>query len=319
MLDPKQPQAEVAPGYDDNKYVFSGSLEGLSAKEQKIPDLPVVAIAENEVTLNVVPRGATAQQPKTDLRADDWQRWNDYGIGLLLQGDLKGAEAAFEKVTEIDPKNPDGWVNIGRAAVQEGDMDRARGVLQKAIALKPVLARAHYFYARVLRSDGNYDGTAAELSKVLAQYPRDRVVLNDYGRVLFLQRKYADAVKVLNSVMAIDPEDLQAHYNLMLCYKGLGDEKQAHDHEVRYLRFKADEAAQTITGPYRQAHPEDNNERQAIHEHASVPLPAPKHAARLTGEDARRSTNHVGTDALARSVERSSTYQPISTATRGAK
>ena len=319
MLDPKQPQAEVAPGYDDNKYVFSGSLEGLSAKEQKIPDLPVVAIAENEVTLNVVPRGATAQQPKTDLRADDWQRWNDYGIGLLLQGDLKGAEAAFEKVTEIDPKNPDGWVNIGRAAVQEGDMDRARGVLQKAIALKPVLARAHYFYARVLRSDGNYDGTAAELSKVLAQYPRDRVVLNDYGRVLFLQRKYADAVKVLNSVMAIDPEDLQAHYNLMLCYKGLGDEKQAHDHEVRYLRFKADEAAQTITGPYRQAHPEDNNERQAIHEHVSVPLPAPKHAARLTGEDARRSTNHVGTDALARSVERSSTYQPISTATRGAK
>ena len=33
------------------------------------------------------------------------------------------------------------------------------------------------------------------------------------------------------------------------------------------IRFKADEAAQTITGPYRQLHPEDNNERQAIHEH----------------------------------------------------
>ena len=26
--------------------------------------------------------------------------------------------------------------------------------------------------------------------------------------------------------------------------------------------------------PYRQLHPEDNNERQAIHEHVSVPLPA---------------------------------------------
>ena len=112
------------------------------------------------------------------------------------------------------------------------------------------------------------------LRKVLAQYPRDRVALNDLGRILFLQRKYADAVKTLNQVLAIDPEDLQAHYNLMLCYSGLGDEKQAHDHEVRYLRFKADESAQTITGPYRQLHPEDNNERQAIHEHVSVPLPA---------------------------------------------
>jgi hypothetical protein len=81
-------------------------------------------------------------------------------------------------------------------------------------------------------------------------------------------------VNVLQSVLAVDPEDLQAHYDLMLCYKGLGDEKQAHEHEVRYLRFKADEASQAITGPYRQLNPEDNNERQAIHEHVSVPLPS---------------------------------------------
>lgn len=274
VADATKPASELAPGYDDNKYVFTAPLKGISAKEEKIPDLPVVAIAENQVTLSVAGHNAPAQQPKTDLRAEDWQRWNDYGIGLLLQGDLKGAEAAFQKVTEIDSKNADGWVNIGRAAVQEGDMDRARTVLEKAISLSPNLARAHYFYSRVLRSDGNYDGTAAELHKVLDQYPRDRVVLNDLGRVLFLQRKYADAVPVLDKVLQIDPEDLQAHYNLMLCYSGLGDQKRAHDHQVRYLRFKADESAQTITGPYRQAHPEDNNERQAIHEHVSVPLPA---------------------------------------------
>jgi len=275
---------DQAPGYDDRKYVFTGSLAGISAKEEKIPDLPIVAIAENEVTLTVAPHNAPALQPKTEVRAEDWQRWNDYGIGLLLQGDLKGAEAAFQKVTEADPKNPDGWVNIGRAAVQEGDMDRARTVLQKAIELKPDLARAHYFYARVLRSDGNYDGAGEQLHLVLQQYPRDRVVLNDLGRVQFLQKKYANAVQTLNQVLAIDPEDLQAHYNLMLCYRGLGDEKQAEDHQARYLRFKADESAQTITGPYRQAHPEDNNERQAIHEHVSVPLPA-----------LRASTNHIRT------------------------
>ena len=39
------------------------------------------------------------------------------------------------------------------------------------------------------------------------------------------------------------------------------------------MRFKADESSQAITGPYRQLHPEDNNERQAMHEHVSVPLP----------------------------------------------
>jgi hypothetical protein len=39
-----------------------------------------------------------------------------------------------------------------------------------------------------------------------------------------------------------------------------------------YLRFKADESAQFITGPVRLRHPEANNERQPIHEHVSVPL-----------------------------------------------
>ena len=126
----------------------------------------------------------------------------------------------------------------------------------------------------MLRSDGNYDGAAARLRIVLSQYPRDRVALNDLGRILFLQRKYQEAVKTLQSVLAIDPEDLQAHYNLMLCYNGLGNEKLAKEHESRYLRFKADESSQAITGPYRQLHPEDNNERQAVHEHVSVPLPA---------------------------------------------
>jgi hypothetical protein len=88
-----------------------------------------------------------------------------------------------------------------------------------------------------------------------------------------LERKYPEAVKTLQQVLAVDPEDLQAHYNLMLCYNGLGDEKMSKEHQARYLRFKVDEASQAITGPYRQLNPEDNNERQSIHEHTSAPLP----------------------------------------------
>ena len=262
----------------------------MSATLQQIPQLPSVVMSQNEATLTVV-SGGPRPGPRTVLDRGDWTRWNDYGIGLLLQGDLKGAAAAFGKITEMDPSNPDGWVNLGRVAVQEGDMARARQVLEQALKLSPKLARAHFFYAKVLRNEGKYDEAEQHLRTVLEQYPRDRVAVNDLGRILFLRRQYAAAVDVLRQVLQIDPEDLQAHYNLMLCYQGLGNSGEAELERKLYLRFKADEASQVITGPYRQLHPEDNNERQAIHEHVSAPLSAP--ARRLAAQRKRADSKGV--------------------------
>ncbi len=265
-------RTKTTPDYDDRKWAFNGDTSNVSGNLKTTPDLPITTIAEDTKTLRVLSRNAPAPQPKTITTKEDWTRWNDYGIGLFLQGDLKAAAAAFEKITEADPQNPDGWTNIGRVLVQEGDTAGARKVLEKALAIDPRLGRTNFFYARALKEDGDYDGAMIHLRTVLAQFPRDRVVRNELGRVLFLQKRYADAVKEFEQTLAIDPEDLQAHYNLMLCYNGLGDDAKANEHKTRYLRFKADESAQAITGPYRQAHAEDNNERQAIHEHVSVAL-----------------------------------------------
>src|SRR6266576_1969788 len=264
----------TTPDYDDRKWAFNGDTSTVSGNVKAIPDLPIITIAEDTKTLRVLARNAAAPQPKTTATIEDWTRWNDYGIGLFLQGDLKAAAAAFEKITEADPQNPDGWTNIGRALLQEGDTAGARKVLEKSLAISPQLGRTNYFYARALKEDGDYDGAITHLRTVLAQFPRDRVVRNELGRVLFLQKRYADAVKEFEQTLSIDPEDLQAHYNLMLCYNGLGNDAKANEHKTRYLRFKADESAQAITGPYRQIHPDDNNERQAIHEHVSVALTA---------------------------------------------
>ena len=56
----------------------------------------------------------------------------------------------------------------------------------------------------------------------------------------------------------------------MLCNTGLGRSDLASEYQKRYLRFKADESAQTLTGPYLRTHFEDNTERQPIHEHISA-------------------------------------------------
>src|SRR5215467_14286288 len=267
---PRSSDSTTTPDYDDRHFAFTGDTSTVSGNIKAIPDLPITVLAEDKKTLRVLPRKAPAPGPKTISVKEDWTRWNDYGIGLFLQGDLKAASAAFEKITEVDAQNPDGWTNIGRVLLQEGDTTGARKVLEKSLAIDAKLARTNFFYAKVLREDGDYDGAIAHLKTVLEQFPRDRVVHNELGRVLFLEKHYADAVAEFEKTLSIDPEDLQAHYNLMLCYNGLGNDAKAEEHKARYLRFKADESAQAITGPYRQAHPDDNNERQPIHEHYSV-------------------------------------------------
>lgn len=265
---------DVTPAYDDRRMVFTANTADVSGKIKSIPNLPIVVMAQSSAELTVLPPGSPPPAAKAVTEKSDWHRWNDYGIGLLLQGDLRAAEIAFTRATQADPANPDGWVNIGRVRLQEGNLAGATQVLDKALQLSPDLARAHYFYSRVLRQEGHYSASIAQLRLVIAQYPKDRVVRNDLGRVLFLERKYAEARDEFLQAIAIDPEDLEANYNLMLCYTGLGDDKMAVEYQERYMRFKADEASETLTGPYREKHPFDNLERQPIHEHDSVALAA---------------------------------------------
>jgi tetratricopeptide (TPR) repeat protein len=228
-------------------------------------------MSQNSVTIPVVASSAPPFAEKLAFNPNDRERWNDYGIGLLLQGDLKGAERAFQYVTQLEPSYADGWVNVARARIQEGNTDAAKPLLAKALTVNPKLASAHYFLGLALKADGQYPQAFQEFAQAAAQYPRDRVVRNQMGRMLFLQRQYAGAVAELDKTLAVDPEDLEAHYNLMLCYRGLNNDALADREEKLYLRFKADESSRAIDGPYKLTHPDDNNESLPVHEHVSAP------------------------------------------------
>ena len=264
----------LTPSHDDGRWVFTGDTSTVSGQVKAIPDIPITVMSYQETALNVIPRNAALPETKPFLDKSVRERWNDYGIGLLLQGDLKGAEAAFLKVTEMEPGYADGWVNVARGQIQEGNMEEAEKFLRKALEVDSELAKTHFFLGTALKSLGRYDEALEESRTAASKYPRDRVVVNQIGRILFLKREYSPAIAEFQKVLKIDAEDLQAHYNLMLCYQGLGNSEMAAREQTLYKRFKADESAQFITGPYRQLHPDDNNERQQIHEHSSVAVGA---------------------------------------------
>jgi tetratricopeptide (TPR) repeat protein len=279
---PGQPADAFGKSFDDRAFSFDPADIPANVSGQikdRIPNLPIVTLASATAAVPVGDRSTgTVWRPVVEKQSRE--RWNDWGIGLLLQGDLKGAEYAFTQVTKAEPGYADGWLNVARALIQEGETEAAKPFIREALARDASLGRIHFFKAMIEKADGDYSAAIASLERVTQQYPRDRVALNQLARVLFLDRRYREALAVLDRVAHVDPEDVQMHYTAMLAARGLGDQRRAELAEQLFLRFKADEAAQSITAKPRLLRAEDNNERQPIHEHETVPLSAPARTRR---------------------------------------
>ncbi len=266
----------VGWGWDDRKVTFDADTSTVSGDIKDVPVLPITVLASDTITLPVVDANAKMDAPVTPPdEKKDRIRWNDYGIGLLLQGDFRGATNAFAQVTKLSPKWPEGYVNIGRVRQAERDSRAAEAAFNQAFTLydaKPTpmtpyqKARTQNFYAQTLFDEGRLDEALNVLSEARKIFPDDRNIRDLSGTILFRLGRYNEAIQQLTYTLTIDPEDIAAHYNLMKCFRAKGDAKNASLHEAIYKRFKADESTTNLTGPYKRAHPADNNLAQPIHE-----------------------------------------------------
>src|SRR5205807_1245286 len=114
-------------------WTFTGDTSTVSGRIKAVPDIPTTVMAEATASLAVVDRRAPLSDVKPLMNPLVRERWNDYGIGLLLQGDLRAAEAAFMNVVAMDPGYADGPVNVARARLQEGEVDAAIPMLEAAL------------------------------------------------------------------------------------------------------------------------------------------------------------------------------------------
>ncbi len=221
------------------------------------PDLPITTLA--------------ADLRQADNREDSarpiWERWNDYGIGLLLEGDTRSALTAFERVAEIDRANPEGPINMARVLLEEGQLERAMAALTEAEDRRPGYLKTAYFRGEVYKASAQYDDALAEWMRVYEAYPQDRVLLQNVGRVHYLAGRYEDAVVWFDRVLAIDPENVGGLYNKMLSLGALGRDEAFAQVRALYAYHKDDEEAQAVASPYKRAHPMDNREAQLLHEH----------------------------------------------------
>jgi len=225
-------------------------------------DLPVVEMARDAIIIS--------RLEKTELANNAGMRYNDYGIAMLRQNNLEASRLAFENVTKLIPGYADGYVNMARVLIKEGKFNAAKFQLDKALDLKNNFPKAKYFLALISKITGDYKEAISLFKFVRETHPNDRAMLKDFGQTQYFAENWIDASLIYNDVLRIDPEDAETHYNLMLIHQKLGDIGQAKYHSEKYLKYKPDEQARSISQTARLRFPHANNEAQQVHSHQLI-------------------------------------------------
>lgn len=250
---------------------LGNKIRGYEPGKPYVNELPISTLAVDKVTFPVEGVEATVENPAVDFPL--WQRWNDYGIGLLLKGkaELRQAEQAF---TEVEKLNRwDGPLNLARVLNVEGRLDEATAALNRAAAYQKEEGFPRWTWAWlsgwINLQQGRFEDAEKNLRAVLydrtpemqarkLDFSLDYEVLNLLGQALFdvgnlrqrqgrkeeARQKWLEAVEHFEKTLSIDTENVTAHHNLKLLYEQLGDKEKAAEHEKLHVRYKPDDNAQ---------------------------------------------------------------------------
>ena len=264
------------------KYVYPDKLEN---------DLPITLMSSDKVTFSVAGNPTIGQVPSKP----EWQRWNDYGIGLLLKGDkgsekgeLIQAEDAFKRVEELGYAS--GPLNLARVYVKEGRLEEAVEALGRAGAANPPASpwTIAWFNGIVNKQNGFLDKSIDNFRSILEDrsqeqidrgfdFSQDYVLLNELGQTLFERSKMervdeakrndflSRALNRFEQTLTFDSENLTAHYNLALIHSQLGNKELAEKHRLLHEKYRPDDNARDVAvANARRANPAADNAAQAI-------------------------------------------------------
>lgn len=274
---------------------LGAELRGRKTGEAYENELPITTLAVDRITFPVAAVDEQSDNAKSPI--DVWQRWNDYGIGLLLEGqagakgELRQAADAFGRVEELG--RFDGPLNLARVYYAEGRLDEAVEAIRRAAEHTEPPAPAWtlgWLSGLVNRQQGHLAEAEKNFRSVLEDrtqamidrgfdFSLDYEVINLHGLTLFDLAKQArgadrkgereqylrQAAEQFEKTLKIDSENVAAHYNLQLLYAQLGDEKKSAEHREAHARYKPDDnASDRAIALARQRYPAANHAAEAI-------------------------------------------------------
>lgn len=152
----------------------------------------------------------------------EWQALYERGQARLAVGDYEGAQAAFQKMLDISPGDPEAQLGLSRAQRQQ---TLAQGYAEAEAAIaEEDWARAEQELTSILEVDPNYADARAK-AEFVAQRSR-LVALYQDGSRLYDLGEWEEALAQFEKVRSLDPTYRTEAVNefLFVCYLNAGEE-----------------------------------------------------------------------------------------------
>jgi tetratricopeptide (TPR) repeat protein len=237
-----QSLAQIADRQDNSEK----ALAYLVAAKKLAPEDPEVLFEFGKVCLerNLVDDALPALTKAAEREPDNDSYVYVLGSANVAKGQLPDALALFQRLLRKHPHDPVLTYATGAVYYLRGKYSEAEASLKESLAAQPNQVAASYYLALTYDAIGEDDRAIPVFRELLKSNPKHTPSYVKLGGILLRAHQYEDAQQNLERAVSLDPESVEAHYQLGLLLRRLGKSAESESEFAESRKLEEAQRAQ---------------------------------------------------------------------------
>jgi len=237
-----QTLAQIADRQDNSEK----ALAYLVAARKRAPEDPEVLFEFGKVCLerNLVDDALSALSKAVELQPDNDSYVYALGSANVGGSHLPDALALFQRLLQKHPHDASLTYAIGAVYYLQAKYSDAEASLKESLAVQPNQVAASYYLALTYDAIGDDDRAIPVFRELLKNNPKHAPSYVKLGGILLRAHQYEDAQQNLERAVALDPDSVEAHYQLGLLLRRLGKPAESDSEFAESRKLEAAQRAQ---------------------------------------------------------------------------
>ena len=234
--------AQIAEHHGDSEK----ALSYLVRAKQLAPQDPEVLFEFGRVCLerNLLDDALPALSKAVELRPDNDAYVYTLGSANVGKQHLADALQLFQQLLKKHPQDASLMYAIGAVYYLESKFTEAESLLKQSLATQPNQTGAAYYLALTYDAMGDDEHAIPTFQNLLKSNPQHAPSYVKLGGILVRQHQYEEAQRNLEQAVSLDPNSVEAHYQLGVVLRRVGKSAESETQFAESRRLETEQAAQ---------------------------------------------------------------------------